>query len=59
MDFLILMVIVAAATLGLMLFLMPKFIAVLNARDYYQEVSEYAIKEYREKAKTPAMGGLL
>lgn len=59
MDFLLLSIIVALVTLALIVLIMPKYIALLSSRDYYQEVSEYAIKEYKDKAKTPAMGGLL
>lgn len=59
MEFIILGILVAVLTLGLMILLMPKLIALLSSHDYFQQVSEYAIKEYQDKAKTPAMGGLL
>lgn len=51
--------IVALLSLGLVLVLMSKFIRLLKSKDLFQEVSEYAIEEYKNKAKTPAMGGVL
>lgn len=43
--------------LGLLIY--PKFINYLKRKDYNQKVSEYALEEYKLKAKTPIMGGLL
>ena len=59
MDFLILVLIVALGSFGLIMLIMPKFIALLKSHDLFQEVSEYAIEEYKHKDKTPAMGGIL
>ncbi len=53
------------ALLGLVLsfvavfFAMPPFIKALKQHNINQEVSEYALDEYKNKAKTPIMGGLL
>ena len=38
---------------------MPYFIKALKKHNINQEVSEYALKEFKEKDKTPIMGGLL
>lgn len=40
-------------------FLMIPYIKVLKQHNINQEVSEYALEEYKTKAKTPIMGGLL
>ena len=48
-----------ALSLGLMLWIMPKFIKKLKSLNYNQSVSEYALEEYKQKAKTPIMGGLM
>lgn len=53
------------ALLGLVLsfagvyFLMPPYIKMLKQHNINQEVSEYALDEYKNKNKTPIMGGLL
>jgi len=39
--------------------LMPKYIEVLKKKNINQEVSEYALDEFKNKEKTPIMGGLL
>lgn len=39
--------------------LMPTYIRHLKAWGANQEVSEYALQEFKDKAKTPIMGGLL
>lgn len=39
--------------------LMPKFIDYLKKISFNQTVSEYSLQEYKEKAKTPTMGGVL
>lgn len=46
-------------SLALLLVLMPLFIKTLKKHNISQAVSEYSLKEYKEKAKTPIMGGLL
>ena len=38
---------------------MPVFINYLKNRDINQVTSEYALDEFKNKAKTPIMGGLL
>ncbi|MCR4634167.1 MAG: phospho-N-acetylmuramoyl-pentapeptide-transferase [Erysipelotrichaceae bacterium] len=43
----------------LMFLAMPRFIAFLKNRNINQVTSEYALKEFKEKGKTPIMGGLL
>lgn len=44
---------------GLMILAMPKFIAYLKRKNINQVTSEYALQEFKEKEKTPIMGGLL
>ena len=39
--------------------LMPPFIRYLKKVSFNQTVSEYSLEEYKEKAKTPIMGGIL
>lgn len=46
-------------SLGLMLLVMPYFIKTLKKRHVNQVTSEYALDEYKNKEKTPIMGGLL
>ena len=46
-------------SLILVLIGMPKLIDYLKKISFNQTVSEYSLKEYKEKAKTPTMGGLL
>lgn len=46
-------------SLVLVLILMPKYIDYLKKISFNQTVSEYSLKEYKEKAKTPTMGGVL
>ena len=46
-------------TLILMLVLMPKFISYLKNKNINQVESEYALDEFKNKDKTPIMGGLL
>ncbi|HAO60636.1 MAG TPA: phospho-N-acetylmuramoyl-pentapeptide-transferase [Erysipelotrichaceae bacterium] len=38
---------------------MPFFINYLNRKNTSQSVSEYSLKEFKEKKKTPTMGGVL
>ena len=40
-------------------FLMPYLIDYLKGLSFNQNVSEYSLDEYKEKAKTPIMGGVL
>jgi len=46
-------------SLSMVLVLMPKYINYLKSIDYNQSVSEYSLDEYKNKAKTPTMGGVL
>ena len=46
-------------SLALVMLIMPRFINLLKSLNYNQEVSEYALEEYKKKAATPIMGGLL
>ena len=46
-------------SVGMMILLMPKFINYLKSRNINQVTSEYALQEFKEKEKTPIMGGLL
>lgn len=48
-----------AASLALVLWLMPKWIERLKKLSLRQTVSEYSLEEYKEKGKTPIMGGVL
>ncbi len=48
-----------AAVLILMLIGMPFFIRFLKKKDINQVTSEYALAEFKNKEKTPIMGGLL
>lgn len=44
---------------GLLSIVMPYFIKTLKRRNVNQVTSEYALDEYKNKEKTPIMGGLL
>ena len=44
---------------ALMCFIMPHYISLLKRAGANQNVSEYALKDFKEKGKTPIMGGLL
>ena len=55
----ILLVVTFFVCLGLMLLIMPRYITMLKNHNINQNVSEYALEEYKKKAKTPIMGGLL
>ncbi len=46
-------------SLSLILILMPSLINYLKSISFNQTVNEYALQEYKEKAKTPTMGGIL
>lgn len=53
------MVLAFAASLIVILLLMPLFIKYLQKINYNQTVSEYSLDAYKEKQKTPTMGGVL
>ena len=59
MNFAIICLIGALASFALIALLMPIYIRVLRNHKINQEVSEYALEEYKQKSKTPIMGGLL
>ncbi|MBQ6478314.1 MAG: phospho-N-acetylmuramoyl-pentapeptide-transferase [Erysipelotrichaceae bacterium] len=59
MDFYLICCIAAILTFVLMLVLMPQFIRYLKNRNINQVASEYALDEFKNKDKTPIMGGLL
>ena len=46
-------------SLACVLVLMPAFIDFMKRISFNQTVSEYALDEYKEKAKTPIMGGVM
>lgn len=46
-------------SIGLLMIIMPVFIRTLKNRNVNQVTSEYALDEYKNKSKTPIMGGLL
>lgn len=46
-------------SLVLLLLVMPLFIKKLKQHNINQEVSQYALQEFKDKEKTPIMGGLL
>lgn len=46
-------------SLVIVLFAMPYLINYLKKISFNQAVSEYSLEEYKEKAKTPTMGGIL
>lgn len=47
------------ASLVLVICIMPKFIKWLKSHNLNQVTSEYALEEFKQKEKTPVMGGLL
>lgn len=59
MDFYLVALIGFVLSFGLVYFLMIPYIQILRNHNMNQEVSEYALDEYKAKAKTPIMGGLL
>ena len=46
-------------TLVMMLLVMPRFISYLKKKNINQVTSEYALEEFKQKEKTPIMGGLM
>ena len=59
MNFLILSLLGMLLSFILVFFTMIPYIDALKRHNINQEVSEYALDEYKAKAKTPIMGGLL
>ncbi len=59
MDFYLIALIGFVLSFGIVFIVMPKYIRMLKLHNINQEVSEYALDEYKTKAKTPIMGGLL
>ena len=59
MSFIIVCLIGFAASFALLCILMPVYIRTLKQHKINQEVSEYSLEEYKQKSKTPIMGGLL
>ena len=59
MDFKLTCLVAAAITFVSMLIAMPVFIRYLKRRNIEQIASEYALEEFKNKDKTPIMGGLL
>ncbi|MFV0380535.1 MAG: phospho-N-acetylmuramoyl-pentapeptide-transferase [Anaerorhabdus sp.] len=41
------------------IYFMPKYISFLKKISFNQSVSEYSLEEYKNKSKTPTMGGVL
>ena len=58
-DLFIILIIGFILSLGIVAIVMPFYIRLLKSLHYEQRVSEYALEEYKNKAKTPIMGGLL
>ena len=46
-------------SLGLSFFAYPRFIELLHNSDLKQQVSEYALDEFKDKKQTPTFGGLI
>ena len=59
MDFYLVALIGFVLSFVLVYVLMIPYIEILRQHNMNQEVSEYALDEYKAKAKTPIMGGLL
>ncbi len=59
MNFTIICLLGFLASFVLLCLLMPVYIRALKNHQINQEVSEYALEEYKTKSKTPIMGGLL
>ncbi len=54
-----LVIVAFVLNLGLVLFCMPPYIEYLKKISFNQTVSEYSLEEYKNKSKTPTMGGVL
>ena len=59
MNFIIICIVGLISAFILTTLIMPFYIRALVNHNLNQEVSEYALEEYKNKAKTPIMGGLL
>lgn len=59
MDFNVICVLGVILSIVLMMIIMPFFIKTLKKRNVNQVTSEYALNEFKNKEKTPIMGGLL
>ena len=59
MSFNIICIIGFVLSCGLLMIVMPFFIKALKKRNVNQVTSEYALNEFKNKEKTPIMGGLL
>ncbi len=59
MDFYLIALLGLVLSFVVVFIIMPKYIRMLKLHNINQEVSEYALEEYKTKAKTPIMGGLL
>ena len=59
MDFYLICCLAAVLTFVFMVTAMPFFIRYLKNRNISQTASEYALEEFKNKDKTPIMGGLL
>ena len=59
MNFKVFCIIGFVLSCGLLSIVMPFFIKTLKRRNVNQVTSEYALDEYKNKEKTPIMGGLL
>lgn len=59
MNYLLLFMLAFALAWGAVYFVMPTYIRNLQRIGANQRVSEYALDDFKEKAKTPIMGGLL
>ena len=46
-------------SLLLVLVCMPSLISYLKSISFNQNINEYALKEFKDKAKTPTMGGMI
>lgn len=57
MGFKLLFVVFVSTALTVLV--MPFYIKMLKSRNLNQSVSEYALEEYKQKQKTPIMGGLV
>ena len=59
MSFILTLLVAFFASFVIIVVMMPFYIRLLISMNMNQEVSEYALDEYKNKAKTPIMGGLL
>lgn len=59
MNFIVMCILGFILSIGLLMLVMPVFIKALKNRNVNQVTSEYALDEYKNKSKTPIMGGLL